>query len=339
MKKGILFLIIIFFSSLVSLAQSASEYFENAMKFKRIENFTETAKLLAKAIALEPNNSSFTYEMAEVQYLRKAYYESIPLYETLLKTDGNNLIILARLSEMYSMSPKKLIAVEYAEMALKLNPKDGYICKMLARTFFEVKHYPKAIEQYKLAEKVLPNDLDIPYKLGLCHRKINMHIEAANYFAKALKLDPTNGSKAYEVANSCYDAGSYVKAIEYYQRAEDNKHFLSKGFYDNWAMSCIELHDYDKALFYYFKAKEFAPYDKGINLSIADTYMKKGDFSKSREVLDEMLALNPNDAEVIYSKGMTYYKVGNTDKAETYFNKAFSIDPSMKSLRYTKSNF
>jgi Flp pilus assembly protein TadD len=51
-----------------------------------------------------------------------------------------------------------------------------------------------------------------------------------------------------------------------------------------------------------------------------------------------MLQLNPNDAEVIYTKGMTYYKAGNTSKAETFFNQAFNIDPSLKSLRYTKSN-
>ncbi|MBK7589083.1 MAG: tetratricopeptide repeat protein [Bacteroidetes bacterium] len=144
--------------------------------------------------------------------------------------------------------------------------------------------------------------------------------------------------KLIEAANSCYDANNYKLALELYQRAEDKGHYKSKGFYDNWALTCIELKDYDKALFYYTQAKEFSPYDKDINLSIAETYMKKGDFNKCREVLDDMLQLNPNDAEVIYTKGMTYYKAGNTSKAETFFNQAFNIDPSLKSLRYTKSN-
>jgi tetratricopeptide (TPR) repeat protein len=219
-----------------------------------------------------------------------------------------------------------------------MKPTDGIINKMLARTFYEVKHYPKAIEQYKIAEKALPKDLDLPFKLGFCYRKINNYGEAMRSFLRAMDLDPSNGSKAYEAANSCYDANNYKLALELYQRAEDKGHYKSKGFYDNWALTCIELKDYDKALFYYTQAKEFSPYDKDINLSIAETYMKKGDFNKCREVLDDMLQLNPNDAEVIYTKGMTYYKAGNTSKAETFFNQAFNIDPSLKSLRYTKSN-
>ncbi len=339
MKKFTSNLVFFLLLSVVVSAQSAAEYFENAMKYKQKENFTETAKLLAKALEMDPQNKSFKHEMADVQYLRKAFFESIPLYEEILQTDSKNVIVLARLSEMYSMSPKKMKAVEYAEMALKLNPNDGYINKMLARTFYEVKHYPKAIAQYRIAEKALPKDLDVPFKLGFCCRNINNHGDAMACFERALQLDPTNGAKAYELANSCYDANHFVEATEYYQKAEDNKHYLSKGFYDNWAMSCVELKDYDKALFYYSKAKEFSPYDKDINLSIAETYLKKGDFAKSRAVLDEMLQMNPQDAEVIYSKGMTYYKAGNTSKAESYFNQAFHIDPSLKSLRYTKSNF
>ena len=203
----------------------------------------------------------------------------------------------------------------------------------------EVKHYPKAIACYKEAEKNLPNDLDIPFKIATCYSQQSSYGDAMYYYEKAIKLDPHNPTKLYETANSCYDANYYKRANELYQLAEDNGYYLSKVFYDNWALTCTEMKDYDKALFYYTKAKEFAPYDKDINISIAELYMKKGDFNKSREVLDGILELNPNDATVIYTKGMTFYKAGNTAKAESYFNRAFEIDPSLKSLRYTKNNF
>jgi tetratricopeptide (TPR) repeat protein len=159
------------------------------------------------------------------------------------------------------------------------------------------------------------------------------------YYEKAILLDPENPTKLFEAANSCYDANYYKRANELYQLSEDKGYYKSKVFYDNWALTFIEMKDYDKAIEYYIKAKEYAPYDKEINLSIAETYMKKGDFNKSRDVLDEMLELNPNDAHVIYTKGMTFYKAGNTSKAESFFNKAFELDPSLKSLRYTKNNF
>ncbi len=320
-------------------AQTAVNYFEQAMRYKQNGNYTETARQMIKALELEPNNQGYRYELAEAHYLSKKFYESIPIYEELIKSDEKNIIVLARLSEMYSMSPQKMKAVEYAEKALKMKPTDGVINKMLARTFFEVKHYPKAIEQYLIAEKALPGDKDIPYKLAFCYRKTSNVPEAMNYFVKSATLDPDNANKWYEAGNSCYDAYYYDKAVSFYQQAEAKGFYKTKTFYSNWALTYVEMKDYDKALAMYNKAKEYAPYDKGLNLSIAEMYMKKGDFEKSRNMLDEVLQINPKDAEVIYMKGMTYYKAGNTPKAEVYFNQAFALDPSLRSLRYTKVNF
>ena len=325
--------------SLFAHGQEAAGHYEIAMTYKQKDNYTEANRQMAKALTADPNNEKFKAEMADIQYMRKVFFESIPLYEEMLVKEPNNLLILARLAEMYSMSPKKAKGVEYAERALKLKPTDGQINKILARTFMEVKHFPKAINCYKEAEKVLPKDLDIPFKIAACYSKLSNFGDAMQYYEKTITLDPTNPTKIYETANSCYDANYYKRANELYQLAEDKGYFQSKVFYDNWALTCIELKDYDKALFYYAKAKEFAPFDKDISLSIAELHMKKGDFNKSREVLDEMLEMNPNDAQVIYTKGMTFYKMGNTAKAEFYFNRAFEIDPSLKTLRYTKSSF
>ncbi len=320
-------------------AQNINEYLLQATSYKQKENYVEAARLLNKALELDKNDMEVKRELADVQYLNKKYYEAIPLYEEIIKTDDKNIVFLARLSEMYSMSPQKFKGVEYAEKVLKFKPTDGHINKMIARTFFEVKHYPKAIEQYLIAEKALPKDMDIPYKLGLSYRKLNKFYEAMVYYIKAMELDPNNGSKIYEAANSCYDANNYKKAVELYPLAEEKGYFKTKAFYDNWAMAYEELRDFDNAILCYEKAKQFSPYDKDINLSLANAYMKKGEFGKSREIIDELLKINPKDAEAIYTKGMSYYKAGNTGKASIYFNQAFDIDPSLKSLRYAKSNF
>lgn len=339
MKKGIIIFGILLMISSPIFSQTANEYFENSMKYKAKENYTETARLLRKALDLEPENKEFKKEMAEVQYFKRAFYESIPLYEEMLENDRDNLIILARLSEMYSMSPKKIKSVEYAERAIALKPKDGEINRMLARSFLEVKHYPRALKLYLEAEKALPNDKDIPFKIANCYSEISDYGNAMKYFNRSLELDPNNATKLYQAAMSFYDGNNYKRSIELYQLAEDKGYYKTTSFYDNWAIACIELRDYNQALFYYSKAKEFAPYDRDINMSIADVYSRKGDFSKCREILDQILEINPNDAEVIYNKGMSYYKAGNTGKAEPYFNKAFELDPSLKSLRYTKTNF
>ncbi|HMN32162.1 MAG TPA: tetratricopeptide repeat protein [Chitinophagaceae bacterium] len=320
-------------------AQSASEFLIQAASFKQKGNNIEAAKLLNKAFELDRSNLEIKKDLADILYLNKKYFDAIPLYEDMIKTDDKNVEYLARLSEMYSMSPRKQKGMEYADKVLKLKPTDANINKMIARAYFEVKYYPKAIEQYMIAEKAMPNDLDIPYKIGLCNRKLNKFYDAMIYYIKAMNLDPNNSNKIYEAANSCYDANNYKMAVELYQKAEDKGYFKSKAFYDNWAMAYEEMKDFEQAINCYMKAKEYSPFDKDITISLAGAYMKKGDFNKSREVLDEILKINPKDADVIYTKGMSYYKAGNTSRAEVYFNQAFDLDPSLKSLRYTKSNF
>jgi tetratricopeptide (TPR) repeat protein len=309
------------------------------MNYKAKENYTESAKMLTKAIEAAPDNTSYKIELANVQYLRRAYFEAIPAYEEILSQDEDNVLYLARLSEMYSMSPQKMKSADYAERALKLKPNNGEINKILARSFLEVKHYPRAIKLYQQAEASLPDDIDIPYKIAECYVQIQDYTNANTYFHKALNLDPDNATKIYEAANASFEAGAFQRAIDFYQLAEDKGYFKTTTFYSNWAAACLDLKDYNKALFYYSKAKELAPYDREIGLSIAETYTSMGEYSKCRDVLDALLEINPNDAEVIYTKGMSYYKSGSTGKAEHYFNKAFELDPSLRNLRYVKSNF
>jgi tetratricopeptide (TPR) repeat protein len=322
-----------------AISQTGSELFKSAMQYKAKENFTEVIRLLDIALGIEPANKEYKAEFANAQYQKRAFYHAIPLYEEMLKDQPENVEYLTRLSEMHSMSPKKMKGVEYADRALRLPINNGESYRILARSYQEVKHFPKAIKTYQMAEKMLPTDKDIPFKIATCYAQISDFKHADEYYTKAIQLDPGNAVKLYETATNCYENNDYKRALELYQQAEDNGYFRTSGFYDNWANACIELKDYNSALFYYSKAKEFAPYDREINLSIAEVYTKKGNFTKSRDILNELLDMNPNDAEVIYTYGMTFYKAGQTGKAESYFNKAFALDPSLRSLRYIKSSF
>jgi len=111
MKRQIAFICFLFLCLNITKAQTANEFYSNALKYKVKENYTEAARLLSKALALDPKNIDIKKELAEVQYNKRSYYEAIPLYEEILNSDEENVIYLARLSEMYSMSPKKMKSI------------------------------------------------------------------------------------------------------------------------------------------------------------------------------------------------------------------------------------
>ncbi|HNB81171.1 MAG TPA: tetratricopeptide repeat protein, partial [Chitinophagaceae bacterium] len=301
-----------------SLQAQKNTDFENALRYIEKENYTEAVRLLKKAQATEPENETIQKELANALYLKRTYFEAIPMYEKLLGQEEDNIQYLCRLSEMYSMSPQKFKSVEYAERAIRLKPVDGNYNRMLARSFQEVQHYPKAIELYKKAEHALPDDKDIPFQLATCYSQLSDASQASKWYERALELDPGNPSKLFAAANAAYDMNQFSKACAWYQQAEDKGYFRTTGFYINWANACMELKEFDKALFYLFKAKEFAPYDRELKFAIADAYSSKGDFENCRNTLDEILEINANDAEAIYAKGMSYYKAGKQNKAEPY---------------------
>jgi tetratricopeptide (TPR) repeat protein len=321
------------------IAQTAESFYNEAQKYKTRDNYSETAKQLGKALELDPDNKQYQLERADALYRARQYFEAIPLYESLIQTNEPDVQQLARLAEMYSVSPQKMKGVEYAKKAMALEPADGETNKILARTFWEVEHYPKAIQLYQKAYSQLPDDKDIPLKLALGYTQIADYRNAEKYYLDWVSKDPENPTKLYEAAIGCQNSNNFTKAIELFERAENLGYQKSKMLFYNWGFSHEGLKEYKKAMDLYLQAKALAPYDRELNLSIADLHVTMQEYNKARDVLDELLEMNPNDAEVIYNKGMTYYKAGNTGKAESFFNRAFELDPSLKSLRYVKANF
>ena len=333
------FSVLLLLFSITSLAQTASEHYDKAMMYKGRENYTEAWRNLSKAMVLEPDNKVFKSEMANIQYMRRAFYEAIPLYEEMLSEDEENLIYLTRLAEMCSMSPQKLKGAKYAERASKMKPTDGEVNMILAQTYMEVDYYKEAIRLFQEAEKALPTNKHIPYKIARCYLKMGKNREAISYYLKSIQLDPSNSSLLYDAAIAHYNANRFEEAIQLFQKAEDQGYMKTKGLYQNWSLPYIAIRDYTNAISFLMKAKELAPYDKNLSLDIADVYMEASDTKKARNLLESLLEDNEDDAEVLYNLGMTYYKDGNQGKAEKYFEKAFKIDPSLKSLRYSKMGF
>jgi tetratricopeptide (TPR) repeat protein len=60
---------------------------------------------------------------------------------------------------------------------------------------------------------------------------------------------------------------------------------------------------------------------------------------EARKAIDEMLELNPKNADLIYLYGLTYQKSGDLNKAEKYFDKAFAIKPALQTLRVSQMKF
>ncbi len=336
--KKVLTTIVLFLLFVPTILFANHPSYELGLSWLKKGNSIEAVKYFEKALIEEPNNAEIKKILAETHFENKTYFKALPLFENLVKENPSSVYYNSCLAYMYSFSNQKGKSNKHAEAALKLKPTDTKIIIQLAQTYYQIKHYPKAIELFSNLPINEQNN-GVNLSLAKCYRQLQNYRQAGVYYKKCTVFDPTNATYQYELANSFYDNNQMAEAINEYKIALDKGYTNQKTIYLNIAEAHLVLKNYNEALHYFNEAKENDPFSKEINLSIAETLIKLERFDDARSVINKMLEYNKSDADLIYSYGMTFYKQGNTAKAERYFNDAFAINPSLKSLRYEKLSF
>lgn len=95
----------------------------------------------------------------------------------------------------------------------------------------------------------------------------------------------------------------------------------------NIALILVEKGKTDEAKAAFAEAKKENPNDTAILLAEADMYYKLKDLSKYQSIINDVLAKNPNDYELIFNLGVTSGELGRYDEAEAYYKKTLDIKP------------
>ncbi len=325
-------------SLIISISlQANSTSFEEGLKWKEKGNLVEALKHFEKANEADPSNLTIAKEYASTAYELRKYVIALPTYEQILISEPKNVTVLTRLAKMYSYSSQKFKSVEYAERAVKLKPTSVDEQIELGDAFYFVKHYPKAIELYK---NIQPANEYTLHKIAKSYEKMSAYHSATEYFGKLIELkkDP-KATLFYEYGKALYNNNQYKLATKAFIKSKEKGFYNKKMINQNIALGFFALKAYEPALEFYLEARQSAPYDKNLNLDIADCYNRMGNFKQARLVITELQKTNPQDGDLMYAYAMTFYKEGKTSKAESYFGKAFAMKPALKGLRYTKSRF
>jgi len=192
---------------------------------------------------------------------------------------------------------------------------------------------------------------------------------AAESYMKAAEMDPTlrvdltfpvnpmQGlsilSDGYvNIAAAAYNTGNFESAFQNFLIAHQLKaglgmnqpqdtiagHYavLSAGFY---VRMLAEEEKYEEALKVVETAKKISPDDVEIALSEADTYLKMREFIKTKEILENILSKQPENAQLYYVIGNIYDQLGrdttntkeeneeNFNLTVKYYEEAIKINP------------
>ncbi|WP_459212426.1 tetratricopeptide repeat protein [Aquimarina rhabdastrellae] len=80
-------------------------------------------------------------------------------------------------------------------------------------------------------------------------------------------------------------------------------------------------------------AKKENPNDNGLLQAEADIQYKLGNLAKYKELMKEIIANDPNNADLYYNLGVSASKLGENDEALEYYKKAIELNPNYGSAQ------
>jgi tetratricopeptide (TPR) repeat protein len=191
--------------------------------------------------------------------------------------------------------------------------------------FFDEKRFQKALETYKKALEVEPENIDALICCGLCYRNLEEYDKAIEYYDNALEIEPDNKTALNNIGYVLECKGKIEEAIEYY-----NKSLEVDPNYDmplvNLTKIYLDRKDYKSAIKVYKNALEVDPINTAnwIDLGRAYRFMEK--YEKAIMAYSKALKLVPSNKIAWNNLGYVYFTQKEYKKAIEAITKSLEID-------------
>ena len=184
--------------------------------------------------------------------------------------------------------------------------------------------YQKAIESFKEAIRLKPDDVYVHFNLGLAYNNSGDYQKAIESFKEAIRLKPDDVYAHYNLGLAYSNSGDYQKAIESFKKAIRLK---PDDFYAhfNLGLAYSNSEDYQKAIESFKEAIRLKPDDFYAHFNLGLAYLGMRDYQKAVELLKKATKINPNGKEIWYYYACALSGNQNIDEAFQSLKKAIEL--------------
>jgi tetratricopeptide (TPR) repeat protein len=292
---------------------------------------------LKTAMSVAPQSPQAYLQLGKIRFSQKRFPEGVALLEQALQFDPNSvealrLLVsyelnqkhpdkaLARLNAQIDKSPKNsgfydLLAqlqiqnknldqaAATAQKAIQLNSADGEAVMLFAQIQVQRGQTANAIGAWEQWLNAHPNDAGAEAILGTLEESRGDIGKAEAYYKKSLQIQPQQPIAANNLAYRMLLNGENV----------------------------------DVALSLAQTARRAMPNSSNTADTLAWAYYYKGTYGFARDLLEEALKAEPNNASMQYHLGMVYSKLKDKSSAETHLKKAVSLAPDSPTAKDAKT--
>ena len=292
---------------------------ELALCYHSKKDYTNALKYYDLALKTEPDNLELMANKALTLHAMDNYVSAIELYKEILNKKPNERIeqnlAAASIAYGYSLYDKKDYgeAILYFEDAIDLNPKEASAYFGYAMANEKMGCTEIAIENYRQAVSLAPGNVE--------------------YVSKLNKLIGANTLKNEETAEQpVNNTNNQIGIITPVVTAEEPVSFDMLVHNGNEA---YKKQDYTAAIDYYTKAVVYKPSDIAIMQKIANIYKLTGNNAKAISFYDKIIALDTENSDAYFNKGLVYAGMKDYDNCIKCFEKVIQYSPDYPYAYYS----
>ena len=178
---------------------------------------------------------------------------------------------------------------------------------------------PKAVEYYRKAVAVAPNDIPLRLTYAQLLDKLGQEDASVDEYNYILSKTTDNKDVLYTLERI------------YKRKLEDSPNDGS--ITANLGAIMQKEGNYDEALRYYSKAEYLDPSNINTRLNVGTLYQQKGDYKTAITAYDSILILNPNNVQANLYKAQSLASLGDKKGALELYKKVAVLDPDNETVQ------
>jgi len=229
-----------------------------------------------------------------------------------------------KIGNIYASIDDHKKAIKHFKKSVEIN--DSFkVNLLLAKSFYKVKNYQKAIEIYETVLEKDSDNLIITYRLGKLYFSANNLKKASAVFKMLLEKDPNNPNYDYQLGLISSRKADGNEMLTHFLKAYKSDHTHLKSVYQ-LAKTYSLLRKRDSSRLFTDKGLLLDSSHKNLNkLKINELFRNK----KYHAAITRLLMLDSITPNELYTKkmlGRSYFNIDSLSKAESNFKKAKTLE-------------
>ncbi len=292
---------------------------------------------LKTAMTVAPQSPQAYLELGRIRFSQKRFPDGAALLEQALQYDPNSVQAMRILVsyDLYQKQPDKALARLNAQ--IEKSPKNGGFYDLLAQLQIENKNFDQAAASAQKAIQLNAGDVEAVMLFAQIQVQRGQVANAIGAWEQWLSAHPNDAGAVAMLGTLEESRGNRAKAEAYYKKSlqiQPQQPLAS----NNLAYLMLQNGEsVDEALTLAQTARQATPNSPDTADTLAWAYYYKGTYSFARDLLEDAVKTNPNNAAMQYHLGMVYSKLSDKSNAVVHLKKAVSLAPDSPTAKDAKA--